>query len=199
MKRGPVLAASLLLCFSALFVQAVALPWPVRACSCMPNPPGMAELAAEGGLTVVAGTVGRALPDRTPVSVDTWFHGDAPSDVVWVSGGSQQMTSCDPVMTAGERRLLVLHGEPGQLYSSNPCVTSGVIGTANGDAALAEAAAVFGTGIAPPTAEPEPTPQAPPTPAAPAGDGLLWVAAAVGAASLLFFSAVVLARRREPR
>jgi hypothetical protein len=198
MNRGRILAASMLITFSAVFVQAVALPSVVRACSCA-DFRSMAEVVAEGDATIVAGVVGRQLPDRTPVAVDTWFHGSGPSDMVWVSGGSQMMTSCDPFMEVGERRVFVLHGRPGELYSVDPCSVGGVIGTENGDAALAEAQALFGTGNVPPTLEPTDPPEGPPAASPLTGEGMLWLAVAVAAAAVMFGGIALLALRRQPR
>ena len=199
MNSGRVMATSLLIAFSALVGQAVALPAGVAACSCVPDPPTIAELAQEGPIAVIVGVVGQQLPDRTPVAVETWFHGEGPTDVVWVSGGSQQMTSCDPVMSAGERRLMVLHGRPGELYSSSPCVANGVLGTQSGDSALAEAVAAFGSGQGPPTPEQTDPPASLQEPTPSLGSGALWIVVAVGAAALMFGGIALLALRRQPR
>lgn len=205
MPRTTIFAAVLLLTLSALFVQAVALPGRVLACSCLGPPPPLAEIAAADDVAIVAGTVGRALADRTPVAVEAWFHGAAPTDVVWLSGGTQMVSSCDIFMSAGERRIFVLYGQPEGIYSANSCSPSGLIGTAEGDALVAEAIQAFGDPEVPATAEPEapatPEPEAEP-PAAPgsaraAGDGLLWVGAGVGLAVVLFGAVVFLAAFRR--
>lgn len=198
MNRGRTLAASLLVTLSAVFFQAVALPSDVRACSCVAFH-SLAEVVADGDVTIVTGVVGRQLPDRTPVAVATWFHGPGPSDVVWVRGGSQMMTSCDPFMEVGELRVFVLHGRPGEPYSVDPCSVGGVVGTESGDSALAEAEALFGTGSVPPTAEPTEPPASPPPAAPVAGEAMLWIAAALGAAVVMFGGIALLAVRRQPR
>ena len=200
MSRSAVLAAAILLTLSAVFLQAVMFPGRALACSCAGPPPPLAEIAAADNVAIVAGTVGRALADRTPVAVDAWFHGVAPAEIVWLSGGSQQMTSCDIFMSPGEQRLFVLYGGPEGLYSANSCSPTAVVGTAEGNALVAEAIQAFGDPQAPPTAEPEPEPPAAPAnPTAPqtGGPGMLWVAAGVGLATVLFGAVVLVARLRR--
>jgi hypothetical protein len=202
MARPAVIAAAILLTLSAVFAQAVLFPGRALACSCIGPPPPLAEIAATDDVAIVAGTVGPALADRTPVAVDAWFHGIAPADLVWLSGGTQQMTSCDIIMSPGEQRLFVLYGSVEGMYSANSCSPSGVIGTAEGDALVAEAIQAFGAPQLPPTAEPEPEPPAAPASQPGAGGGglpigLLWVGAGVGLAVLLFAAVVLVARVRR--
>jgi len=118
------------------------------------------------------------------------------TDVVWLNFGSQAMTSCDPFVTAGEKRLMVLHPNGDGTYSVNPCVASGVIGTEAGDAALAEAQALF---VAQPT--PGPSPSDPPAAPQPLPDGAdggwLMVLGVLGVATLAFAAVVLIATRRR--
>jgi hypothetical protein len=194
MHRGLVTATAILLTVSALFAQSLMLPGRVLACSCAGPPPPLAEIAAADNVTIIAGTVGPALADRTPVAVDAWFHGAAPAEMVWLSGGTQMMTSCDIVMNPGERRLFVLYGQPEGMYSANGCSPSGLIGTAEGNALVAEAQQAFGQPQALPTAEPQNAPPpAPENAPSAAGDGLLWIGAGVGLAVLLFGGVALLA------
>lgn len=197
-RPAVVAAAAILLTLSAVFAQAVMFPGRALACSCAGPPPPLAEIAAADNVAIVAGTVGGALTDRTPVAVDAWFHGAAPAEVVWLSGGTQMASSCDIFMSPGEQRLFVLYGQPEGIYSANSCSPSGVIGTAEGDALVAEAIQAFGQPQAPPTAEPEAEPPAaPPNQPVAGGGGLLWVGAGVGLAVLLFGSVVLVARLRR--
>lgn len=154
MKGAMVLSVGTLLALVAAFAQALAGPLPVRACSCMEPMPGLAAVASEPNVVILAGTIGPQQPERTPVHVDTWFHGPGLTEVVWLSFGSQMTTSCDPFVTEGERRLMVVQRQDDGLFSYWPCAPAGVIGTEAGDAALAEAEALF-------SVEPSPTP--PPT------------------------------------
>jgi hypothetical protein len=196
-RRGMVVGAATALTFAAAFFQALAGPLPAFACSCMAPLPTIAEVAQDPNTVVIAGVIGQQLPDRTPVAVDTWFWGPAPTDVVWLSFGNGQMTSCDPFVTVGERRLLVLSRSDANLFSVNPCVASGVIGEPGGDEALAEAQTLFG-GSAPPTPAPTEPPAVPaPTPAA-LDPTWLYVAAVIGGAGLIFAVMALLAVRRRP-
>jgi hypothetical protein len=168
--------------------------------------PTLAELAREEGTSIVVGTVGRALPDRTPIAVEGSFVGGPHAEVVWLTGGSQQMTSCDIFMSAGERRLLVVFRGDAGLYSTNSCAPSGLLGTPDGDALLATAIASFGDPSVPSAPEPEfePEPESEPESASPIvtepspspGQGLIWVAAAIGVGILLFGAITLVARRR---
>lgn len=198
MNRRLVLAASLLLTLSAVFLQAVALPGRMFACSCIAPPPTLAEIATTTDAAIVAGTVGRALPDRTPIAVNTWFHGANATEVVWLNVGSQAMTSCDIFMSAGEQRLLVLFPAENGMYSANSCSPGALLGEPGGDEMLAQAVEAFGGGP-PPTAEPEPVAPIPPAePQSGPGAGLIWVAVAVTAAVVLFGAVALLALRRRP-
>jgi hypothetical protein len=196
-RRGMVVAAATALTFVAVFVQALAGPLPAFACSCMAPMPTIAEVAQDPGTVIVAGVVQQQFPERTAVVVDTWFVGAQPVDTVWLGFGSQMMSSCDPFVTMGERRLLVMSRQAADLFTVNPCVQSGVIGTPAGDEALAAAVELFG-GSTPPTPAPTEPPESPP----PAPTGLdpswLYVAAVVGGAGLIFVVVTLLAIRRRP-
>ncbi len=199
MRRAWPLAAALMFALVAYAYQAVQIPGRVLACSCVAPLPTLAEVAREEGVSVVVGTVGRALPDRTPIAVEGWFVGGAPhEDVVWLTGGSEQMTSCDIFMSAGERRLLVVYRGDAGLYSANSCAPSGLLGTPDGDALLASAIESFGDAIVPVAPEPEPESVTPiaTEPSPMIGQGLVWVAAAVGAGVVLFGVIALVARRR---
>ena len=211
MDRALVFSAGLVLALVAAFAQALAGPLPALACSCMEPLPGMDSVASQPDTVVLVGTIGQQTPERTPVAVDTWFHGPGISDVVWLSFGTQAMTSCDPFVTPGERRLLVLHRQEDGTFGYSPCVASGVIGTPAGDEAFAEATELFveapvratpePTGPTGPTGPPEPTEQpATPTPAPDgAAQGWVFVAGALGAALLIFGAVALFALRRQPR
>ncbi len=194
-RRLKAVSAALVFVFMAYALQSVALPGRVLACSCVAPLPSLAEVVDRDQVTVVLGTVGRPLPDRTPIAVEAWFHGAAPTDVVWLMGGTNMATSCDVFMSVGERRLLVLRGGEEGLYSTNLCLPGGLIGTPEGDALLAEATEVLGSGQSPPP--PEPAPNAP-LDLSPWLGGLTWVAAAAGLGLLMFGAIALIARRRPP-
>jgi hypothetical protein len=192
--------AALLLAACGALAQGLGGPLPALACSCAAPLPSMARVAAEPNTVIVVGTIGRQLADRTPVAVDTWFHGPGASEVIWLGFGSQAMSSCDPFVTAGERRLLVLFRQEGMgTFGFSPCVASGVIGTEAGDEALAEATELFGAGPSPPPGPTEP-PVSPRPPPGDPGAGWLFVVGALGAAALIFAVVALLGlRRRQPR
>lgn len=204
MRKVWPLAAALVFAFISYAYQAVHIPGRVMACSCIAPLPTLADVARDENVSVVIGTVGRALPDRTPIAVEGWFVGGPAEEVVWLTGGSQQMTSCDIFMSAGERRLLVLYRGDAGLFSTNSCAPSGVLGTLEGDALLATAIDAFGDPNVPqspasPEPEPEPESVSPiaTEPSQGLGQGLVWVAAAVGV-GIPFFGAIVLFARRRP-
>jgi hypothetical protein len=196
MRRGLAFGGAVLLGLSAVLLQWVALPRPALACSCVAPLPTLEEFVeqAGGGIAVITGTVGAPLPETTPVVVEAWFFGAAPQDVVWISGGSNVMSSCDRMLGVGERHLLVLYGPPGERYSTNVCARGASLDTQEGQALLAEAVALFGTGEPPPTAEPAPEQPLDLSPLA--GPGMLWVLAG-GLAALAVFGLVTLAARRR--
>lgn len=195
-RHGWILGAALVMTFAAVFMQSLAAPGRALACSCVMPMPTIADMATEPGTVVVAGSIGPQQPERTPVEVDTWFHGGAPAPVIWLSFGSQMTTSCDPSVNVGERRLLVLSRVDEQLYSYNPCVQAGVIGTPDGDAALAAAEQLFG-GQLMPTPEPTEPPNIGETPGLDAAR--LYVVGAIGAAVLLLAGVVLFAMLRRRR
>lgn len=195
------MATAITLAFAALTFQAVKIPGRVLACSCI-APLTLVEVARDQGTSIVVGTVGRALPDRTPLAVEGSFVGGPHPEVVWLTGGSQQMSSCDIFMSAGERRLLVLDRSEGELFSANGCAPSGLLGTADGDALLATAVEAFGEPQVPVAPEPRPEPepevqtQAPTSESPWLGPGLIWAAGALGGGLLLFGAVLLIARRR---
>jgi hypothetical protein len=198
MRRALPLATALLLAFAAYAFQAVQLPGRALACYCMQQT-SLAEVDLADQVTIVVGTVGAALPDRTVIGVDTWFHGPFPTNVVWVMGGTNSSSSCDARITAGERRVLILYGGPrapgaNGLYSTSSCAPSGVAGTPEGDALFAEAVAAFGDPLAPPS--PDPQLDSPMNLSPLLGEGLVWAGVSSGIGLLLLAAAVFAARRR---
>jgi hypothetical protein len=194
--RGPlVLLAGTLLVLTAAFAQALAGPLPARACSCAAPLPSLARVAGDPGVVVLVGTIGQQQAERTPGAVETWFNGPGANDVVWLNFGRQMMSSCDPFVTAGEKRIMVLHPIGDGAYGVNPCVVSGVIGTADGDAALAEAEALF-AGQPPPPGATDP-PALPGAPTGASSDGWLMVGGVVGVAGLILVGVALLSVRRR--
>jgi hypothetical protein len=191
-RRGSILAA-LVLGLSAVWLQAVALPGRVVACSCMPPSP-LAEIVTQADVSVVVATPGAPLAEVTPLTVGAWYHGNDPVDAIWLRGGTGMASSCDVFLTVGQAYLLVLYSEGG-LYSTNSCAPNAQLGTPEGDRLLAEAEAAFGAPQPPPSPEPEAESVATPSPWL--GDGLLWVFAGVGGAVVLFVVVLVAAGARR--
>jgi hypothetical protein len=199
MKRGPHMLMAAALAMGALFLQSLSAPLPALACSCIDPLPSLARVAAEPNVAIIAGTVGAQQPERTPITVDTWFHGPGVTDVVWLNFGSQMMTSCDPVMTAGERRLMVISANGDGTFSYSPCAPAGVIGTDSGDKALAEAVALFAAEPTPPPTQPPELPRPNEPEASPAGMAWLLVAATLAAGAVVLGGVALYAvRRRRP-
>jgi hypothetical protein len=195
MRRGLILASAVAFALSAVLAQSLAVPQRVVACSCITPLPSLAETVAGGGdMSVLTGTVGPPQAEVTPIQVEAWFHGGRPADVVWVSGGTQMMSSCDVMFSAGQRWFLVLYGEPGQPYSTNLCAPNAMLGTAEADELVAQAVDLFGPAQPTPTAEPPPEAPAEPSPLL--SGGMLWVVAAVAVTGALFAAVFVIARRR---
>jgi len=198
----PIGLAFALACF-AYAMQAVQLPGRALACSCAEAPALAQEVADDPGrLTIVAGTIGVAQPDRTPVAVDTWFHGAFAAETIWLRGGTHSMSSCDVMVSAGERRVMVLWGGPPSAlqpgsdgnYSTSLCSSNALMGTDEGDAVFAQATALFGPGQA---LKPPDEPPAAPTDSSPSSaESVVWLGAAIAAGLVLFVSVAFVARRR---
>ncbi len=197
MRHRLSVAVALFLAFATYSFQAIEMPGRVLACYCTAQ--SLAEVVDDGQVTVVAGVVGRAQPDRTPVVLGAWFYGAFPTNVVWLRTGTNSVSSCDVFLSVGERRLMVLYGAPiapgaNGLYSSSLCSPNAIIGTVQGDALLAEAVGLFGPAEGQST---EPVTSAPAELSPLLGGGLVWAAAAFGIGMLLFGGLTLVARRRS--
>jgi hypothetical protein len=200
MRRLVRFAGALLVALSALTFQSVLLPDRAFACSCVADPPTFEETAAQPNVTIVVATVGLGQRNAVPLAVETWFHGDAPSQTIWVRGvpaGGGSM--CELPLFAAQRWLLVLRGGPTDpggdgLYEASFCDQSTQMGTDAGDALFAEAVSLFGLGPGPPS--PEPQPQAPIDLKPWIGEGLIWAIVLFGL-GLLFFGLIALVARRR--
>jgi hypothetical protein len=199
MRRPLQLGLALIFAVVGYTAQAVYMPRSAMACSCIAPPP-LAQLAATEPVTIIAGTIGVAQPDRTPISVETWFHGDLVTDLLWVSGGSNQVSSCDIATSAGQRWILVLWGGPAApgangLYSMSSCSPNGLIGTPEGNALLGEAIAAFGAGRTLAPAPESPAPSFDPSPWL--GPGTVFAFVAVSAGLLLLVGVSLFSRKRS--
>jgi hypothetical protein len=190
----------------AAFVLALgtvgALPGRSLACSCMPAVSFAEAVAQSPDLAVFVGTVTALQPDATTggglatIEVEGTFRGPAlPPAIVARSGNG---ADCGLPMTVGERRLFTARVDEQGTWSPGICDPQALLGTPEGDAALAEAEATFGalqpTASAPPLASPEA-----------ASDGLDPVVAGALAVGGLLVAAIVVGgvvavvRRRRAR
>ena len=197
MRRAWPLLAGIAFGLAVFWAQAVIVPGRVWACRCA-EPRPLAQVVTGEQVAVIVGSVGQPLVDRTPITVETWFHGAPPAGVVWLAGGTQMASSCDISLTPGSTWVLVLYGGPmapgaGGFYSAGSCDPHGMLGTAHGDAVLAEAIATFGAGQLPEVPEPEPVPA---IDLSAVGHGLLWAVAASTVGLLVLGIVALVARRR---
>lgn len=179
-----------------------ALPGRSVACSCMPAVSFAEAVAQSPDLAVFVGTVTALQPDAAAggglatIEVEGMFRGPAlPPAIIARSGNG---ADCGLMMTVGERRLFTARVDEQGTWSPGICDPQALLGTPEGDAALAEAEAAFGplqpTASAPPLTSPE-APEASPDP----------VVAAVFAVGGLLLAVVVagvvialVRRRRAP-
>jgi hypothetical protein len=151
----------------AAFVVAVGivgtLPGRSVACSCMPAVTFAEAVAQSPDLAVFVGTVTALQPDATTggglatIEVGGTFRGPAlPPAIIARSGNG---ADCGLMMTVGERRLFTARVDEQGTWSPGICDPQALLGTPEGDAALADAEAAFGplqpTASAPPLTNPE--------------------------------------------
>ncbi len=196
-KVAPLLAAFVL---AAGIVGA--LPGRSVACSCMPAVSFAEAVAQSPDLVVFVGTVTGLQPDATTggglatIAVEGTFRGPALPQAILARSGNG--ADCGLPMTVGERRLFTARIDEQGTWSPGICDPQALLGTPDGDAALAEAEVAFGplqpTAGPPPLTDPESSPVGldPVIAGAVAAAGLVLVAIVVG-------GAVYLVRRRRER
>lgn len=140
-----------------------ALPGRGVACSCMPAVTLAEAVERSPDLAVFVGTVTGFQPDATTggglatIEVEGSFRGPAlPPAIIARSGNG---ADCGLPMSVGERRLFTARVDEQGTWSPGICDPQALLGTPEGDAALAEAEATFGplqpTVGAPPLVNPE--------------------------------------------
>ena len=151
----------------AAFVLAVgvvgALPGRSVACSCMPAVSFAEAVAQSPDLAVFVGTVTALQPDAATggglatIEVEGTFRGPALPPAILARSGNG--ADCGLMVTVGERRLFTARVDERGTWSPGICDPQALLGTPEGDAALAEAEAAFGplqpTASAPPLTNPE--------------------------------------------
>ena len=197
-RRIQALFSASLLAAALFFVNGVAIPQVVLACSCMPPEP-IAAAAEDPRRAIVLATIGFPLGEgpawstSTAVAIEGRFTGTIEAEVIPVRNILLDDGTCGLGASEGERWLLVLFRDDDGIYSTNSCLPSGQIGTEHGDALLDEAIAAFGNPSVPATPEPEPPA---PIDFSPWLGGLGWVIAVVGAGAVLLGLVALVARRR---
>jgi hypothetical protein len=142
-RRLQVFSGALIFAAGAFWLNAMSLPVPALACSCVP-PPSLADLARDGRVIVV-GTIVETGGGRGDLDVDTVFTGSLGLGHVTIRGIGSHTDACQEAAGEGERWLFSLYRYRGSFHTDG-CTLNGRIGTSTGDALLAEAISTFGGG-----------------------------------------------------
>jgi hypothetical protein len=153
--RIRVLVSAAVLC-AGLWAGSLTIPARTVACSCIAPSPLAAIVAQEPDLIVVVGRVGAGHGGRFAFAVERWYRGDLGMDrliltdaVIDQGDGTQIVNTCGRQLRTGDRMALVGTVGVGGNLETNVCLPGGVIGTPDGDALVAEAAAALGPGATP--------------------------------------------------
>jgi hypothetical protein len=134
-----------------LAAWSLAFAGPTAACQCF-TPDPMAEVATQPQAAVLTGTPGDLIARGVPIEVHRWIHGQRPQPVIWLAAWSIGLDeeACDgPPPVAGIPLLLVLEmPKDGSDPYGGKCAQISRLVEPVGQAALAEAVAVFGGGLA---------------------------------------------------
>ena len=197
------LLAALLTAFAILLLSAR----PTVACSCAM--PGELSTYATAENAVFTGTAGVLVERGVPVEVDQWLWGQGAAPVVWLTassfGDSAGCGTTPPPPGSSWIWVAWLPGNNGD-FGTGLCSPAGQLGSADGDAMLEEALAVFKATEPPePSGQPiatlEPTPSIEPEAASawPELSALVVGGAAILGGLLLFGGVIFVARRQERR
>jgi len=196
-----IFGCAVLLAVAAIAHQAVTVPSPVLACSCMSTEDMPLTDLIDGDTSVFAGTVGWAEQGmRVPVAVQRWFVGPGDADTVWIRPDEMLMPNgmmvsggCTLPVRAGEGWFFVATGQPPDLLDVSMCSASAMLGTPTADMRIAEAAQLAIEVPTDPTDiqadATDPLPPWLPT-------SLLWLAVLIAVSGALFGVIVLIARRR---
>lgn len=179
---------------------------PVVACSCAMPGPMQDYSTAENA--VFTGTAGVLVERGVPVEVDQWLWGQGAADVVWLTassfGDSAGCGTTPPPPGSAWIWVAWLPGNNGD-FGTGLCSPAAKLGTADGDAMLKEALAVFDStepskASGQPIPTTEPSPSAEPAPAAASPDLTPFaVGGAAILAGLLVLGGVAFVARRQDR
>lgn len=179
-----------------------ALPGRSVACSCIPPVPLPEAVAQSPDLAVFVGTVTALQADPTTggglatIEVEGTFRGPALPPTILARSGNG--ADCGLPVSVGERRLFTARVDEQGMWSPGICDPQALLGTPDGDAALAEAESAFG----PLQAAASPPPLTSPEGSAGGPDRVVAAAAVVGGlllAIVVVGGAAYLVRRRRAR
>jgi hypothetical protein len=196
MRRLMPVAAAIVLAFCAYAIQSVQMPGRVFACSCA-MPPSLAQIAADPDRVLAVATIGQSFGDdfdaRTALTIERAFTGQIAAQVV-VSGIGSQQAGCQVGAKPGDRWIFAISRAPEGTLHVSACGLGERIGTATGNALLAEAIGLFGEGQPPPSADPE----AAPLDLEPWLGGSVWLVGLVLVSAAVFGAVILIASRRRP-
>lgn len=189
--RGFGTSALLVLVFVAV---AGAAPPCALACSCA-EPPPLAEAVADPDAALVAGRVGAAVQGGYAFAVERWFAGPNASPTFLARSGSG--ADCGLPLQPGDHLIAVWYRDEQGAYSASICARFARLDDPNGEALLAEAQRLFGSGstVDPETDQPVPAPPIPPG-VAPEPVAVGAVAVGIGVLAAAALVALVARRRR---
>ncbi len=183
------------------FGWAALFPAPTFACSCAQITIGSLDTTQN---QVFVATAGQATAQGTPMAVERWFAGPGPAPVVTLSPasfGDSAACGVEPFPAGSRWVMSTWTGDPTQGQAQQPttglCQPHAPLDSPEGQAMLAEATSVYGTGSVPEGggAVPTPAPEAPSPPTDPST--MLIVVGVVGIAVVGLGLVYVLGRGRS--
>jgi hypothetical protein len=163
---------------------------PAFACSPPFERPTIAALGPEQ--VVILGTVGEPVAGGRHFYVERWYHGDEPANPIVIAfKEGPAVGDCSYPIQQGAHLIIAPYREPDGRLSADLSTLQADPMTPDGQAYVAEAMQLFGTGVALDAADPPDGEGAP--------VGLLVAIAFIGAGIGAFVAVVVGLRRRESR
>lgn len=162
---------TLLVALSLIVIAHLWIPRPTAACSCVAPIDSLEMVAQDPGASIFTATTGPTVGDQMQVLVTRWFAGQRISGIAAVELflGDGSMCGMAP-LPAGHHYLFMTYPSESARHALSLCSVQGDLATPDGQALLARAIELYGTGIAAPTEAPTeaPAPAEPyadPTPA----------------------------------
>lgn len=145
--------ARLLLALALVVVGHLSIPRPVVACSCVAPIDALDMAGQDQESTVFTATTGITVGDQMQVLVTRWFRGQPISGLATVQLHLGDGASCGmSPLPAGRAYLFMTYPSETSKHALSSCSPQGDLGTPDGQALLARAVELYGTGVAPPTA-----------------------------------------------